>query len=227
LDTPAFREILCPNQIQCPGLLRPRCLSAWYVTRIAAGIIHLEHTFPLPVNRTSTWRLGSDVLASIAYPGIAFTHFSVKLIVASRGKGSYTETQADIFVLESATKLAMVITCHQQPRTLTKNFNWIYFWFGFLFVPIWSAFYSNYLDGPWTSARTFGGLIISNTSTPVIQRLEVRYLSLEIRVLTGFLQCHPLHLLALSPTIYSCASKFTDLDQLAAFGSTLLVLLYS
>lgn len=148
LDTPAFREILCPNQIQCPELLRPRCLSAWYVTRIAAGFIHLQHTFPLPVNRTSTWRLGSDVLASIAYPGIAFTHFSVKLIVASRGKGSYTETQADIFVLESATKLAMVITCHQQPRTLTKNFNWIYFWFGFLFVPIWSAFYSNYLDGP-------------------------------------------------------------------------------
>lgn len=31
----------------------------------------------------------------------------------------------------------------------------------------------------------------------------MRYLSLKIRVLTGFLQCHPHHRLALLPTIYS------------------------
>lgn len=235
-DTRARTEIYyVPEESSVSGFYGPGAYSAWLVTVITAGINHLRpQASLLPVCRPPKRRLGGDVLASIAYPGIAFVDLSIQLILASKHRGNYSQAQAGIFVLESATKVAMVIISHQQPRPFKKIHLVTCFLFYMLFFPIGAA--SNegepqYLDGLWTKQMTFQNLIM----VPMVQILIYEdwrcdasgWRSTQLLVTFSIFQ------IALSfyyppYTLFpSSSSRFTDLDQLAALGSTLLILLYS
>ncbi len=217
------------------GFYGPGAYSAWLVTAITAGINHLRpQASLLPVCRPPKRRLGGDVLASIAYPGIAFVDVSIQLILASKHRGNYSQAQAGIFVLESTTKVAMVIISHQQPRPFRKIHRVTCFLFYMLFFPIGVA--SNegepqYLDGLWTKQKTFEFLVIL-PMVGILIHADWRCDASGWRS-TQLLATFSIFQIALSfyyppYTLFpSSSSRFTDLDQLAALGPTLLVLLYS
>jgi len=153
-----------PEESSVSGFYGPGAYSAWLVTAITAGINHLRpQASLLPVCRPPKWRLGGDVLASIVYPGIAFVDVLIQLILGSKHRGNYSQAQAGIFVLESTTKVAMVIISHQQPRPFRKTHIVACYLFYSLFIPIRVA--SNkgeppYLDGLWTKQLTFMSFMV-------------------------------------------------------------------
>ncbi len=232
-DTRARTEIYyVPEESSVSGFYGPGAYSAWLVTAITAGINHLRpQASLLPVCRPPKWRLGGDVLASIAYPGIAFVDVLIQLILASKHRGNYSQAQAGIFVLESTTKVAMVIISHQQPRNIHQV---TYLLFYMLFIPIGVALNKGepqYLNGPWTKQQTFGCLVVIPMVGIFIhadwQCDASGWRSSQLLATFSIFQIAVSFYYPPYTLFPSSSSKFTDLDQLAALGSTLLILLYS
>lgn len=234
-DTRAWTEVYyVPEGSSVSGFYGPGAYSAWLVTAITAGINHLRpQASLLPVSRPPKWRLGGDLSTSIAYPGIAFADVMIQLILASKHRGNYSQAQAGIFVLESATEVAMVIISHQQPRPFRKIHYVICLLFYSSFVPIKVALHQGEprnLD-IWMEHQMFGDLVMIPMVTILIHedwRCDASgWRSLQL--LATFSIFHLALSIYYPPyTLFpSSSSRSTDLDQLAALGSTLLVLLYS
>ena len=212
------------------GYYGPGACLAWYITAVSLGIrtlIFKAHSEECAENNSPKFKINGDVLATTAYPLVAFFDTSMQLFYSILGHTPLSvEFMAGLFVLELATTLAFfIVTLDREPDSPKRHWAHRLLCIIVIFIGHGSIF------DDWTSPKiTWYGVLKSIFCVMIAFDRHITYhhraakpLCLAVHVLGQSIVRSHLPPYTLLP---KTSSKFTDLDQIAAFVTTMVALVF-
>ncbi|MCJ1240427.1 hypothetical protein MMC14_008429 [Varicellaria rhodocarpa] len=213
------------------GYYGPGACLAWYITAVTLGVrtlVFKAQSDECEEEKSSpNFKINGDVLATTAYPLVAFFDTTVQLFYSIlSGTPLSAEFMAGLFVLELATTLAFFIVTLDRERDSPKRH-----WAQRVLCIITIFIGHGSIIEDWTSPKvTWHGVLKSIFCTMIAFDRHIYYhnraakpLLLAVHVVGQSVVRSHLPPYTLLP---KTSSRFTDLDQIAAFVTTIVALVF-